>query len=62
MSKRPHVPLTALRAFEATARHLSFRLAAEEMGITQSAISHQIATLETLLNVGCLSAAPAALS
>lgn len=51
MSKRPHVPLTALRAFEATARHLSFRLAAEEMGITQSAISHQIATLETLLNV-----------
>jgi len=46
-----HTKLTALRAFEATARLLSFRLAADELGITQSAVSHQIAALETQLNV-----------
>eukprot|EP01037_Dinobryon_pediforme_P006309 gene6309-6381_t len=51
MAKSAHVPMTALRAFEATARLLSFRQAAEELGITQSAISHQIAALETALNV-----------
>jgi LysR family glycine cleavage system transcriptional activator len=51
MAKLPHYPLTALRAFEVTARRLSFRLAADELGITQSAISHQIAALETQLNV-----------
>jgi LysR family glycine cleavage system transcriptional activator len=39
-------PLSALRAFEAAARHLSFRVAAEELGLTQSAISHQVAGLE----------------
>jgi LysR family glycine cleavage system transcriptional activator len=42
-------PLAALRAFEAAARHLSFRAAAEELAITQSAISHQIAGLERRL-------------
>ena len=42
-------PLTALRAFEAAARHESFRLAAEELNITQSAVSHQIAHLEKWL-------------
>src|SRR6185436_7269249 len=39
-------PLSALRAFEAAARNLSVRLAAEELGLTQSAISHQVAALE----------------
>jgi LysR family glycine cleavage system transcriptional activator len=38
-------PLTALRAFEAAAGHASFRLAAAEMNITQSVISHQVASL-----------------
>src|ERR1700752_735757 len=42
-------PLAALPAFEAAARHLSFRSAAEELAITQSAISHQIAGLERWL-------------
>ena len=39
-------PLKALRAFEAAARRESFRLAADELSITQSAVSHQIANLE----------------
>jgi LysR family glycine cleavage system transcriptional activator len=42
-------PLAALRAFEAAARHASFRAAAEELAITQSAVSHQIASLERRL-------------
>lgn len=44
--KRDLPPLSALRAFEAAARHMSFRSAAEELGLTQSAISHQMAGLE----------------
>lgn len=39
-------PLTELRAFEATARHLSFKAAATELGVTPTAISHQIRLLE----------------
>jgi LysR family glycine cleavage system transcriptional activator len=38
--------LTALRAFEAAARHVSFRAAAEELNVTHSAISHQVKELE----------------
>jgi LysR family glycine cleavage system transcriptional activator len=44
--KRDLPPLSALRAFEAAARHMSFREAAAELGLTQSAISHQVAALE----------------
>ena len=44
-------PLNALRAFEAAARHLSFTKAAGELGITPSAISHQIGGLEAHLGV-----------
>jgi LysR family glycine cleavage system transcriptional activator len=39
-------PLTALRAFEAAARKLSFKDAADELGLTPTAISHQIRLLE----------------
>jgi LysR family glycine cleavage system transcriptional activator len=39
-------PLTALRAFEAAARHLSFARAAEEIGVTPAALSFQIKSLE----------------
>ncbi|MEL6586538.1 MAG: transcriptional regulator GcvA [Pseudomonadota bacterium] len=39
-------PLTALRAFEAAARHLSFQAAAAELNVTPAALSFQIKTLE----------------
>ncbi len=39
-------PLTALRAFEAAARHLSFARAAEELNVTPAALSFQIKSLE----------------
>ena len=42
-------PLKALRAFEAAARHMSFKAAADELGLTPTAISHQIRTLEDSL-------------
>jgi LysR family glycine cleavage system transcriptional activator len=44
-------PFPAIRAFEASARHCSFKLAAEELCLTQSAISHQVKTLEDYLGV-----------
>ncbi len=50
MSK-PLPPLNWFRAFEAAARHLSFTAAAEEIGLTQSAVSQQIKALETRLRV-----------
>ncbi|NRP75345.1 Glycine cleavage system transcriptional activator [Ensifer psoraleae] len=46
MVRRTLPPLTTLRAFEAAARLMSFKSAAEELRVTQSAISHQIASLE----------------
>jgi len=48
---RPHLPLNALRAFEASARHLSFTRAAIELCVTQAAVSHQVKLLESRLNV-----------
>ena len=44
MRKLP--PLIELRAFEAAARHLSFKNAASELGVTPTAISHQVRLLE----------------
>ncbi|MBL8658896.1 MAG: transcriptional regulator GcvA [Rhodospirillales bacterium] len=44
-------PLNALRAFEAAARHLSFTRAAEELNVTQAAISHQVKALEEQLGL-----------
>src|SRR4030095_17020181 len=44
-------PLIELRAFEAVARHLSFRRAASELGVTPPAISHQIRMLERFCGV-----------
>lgn len=48
---RPHLPLNALRAFEASARHLSFTRAAIELCVTQAAVSHQVKSLEAQLKV-----------
>ncbi|WID99096.1 LysR family transcriptional regulator [Bosea vestrisii] len=48
---RPHLPLNALRAFEASARHLSFTKAAIELCVTQAAISHQVKGLEERLGI-----------
>jgi LysR family transcriptional regulator of beta-lactamase len=48
---RQDIPLNALRAFEASARHLSFTRAANELCVTQAAISHQVKSLEDRLNV-----------
>lgn len=44
-------PLNALRVFEAAARHLSFKEAANELNITQAAVSHQVKSLEEYLGV-----------
>lgn len=44
-------PLKALLAFEAASRHGSFSRAAEELGVTPSAISHHIQKLEDFLGV-----------
>jgi LysR family glycine cleavage system transcriptional activator len=49
--RRRPLSLTNLRAFEAVARHLSFSEAAEELFVTQSAISRQIKSLEDELGL-----------
>jgi LysR family transcriptional regulator of beta-lactamase len=45
------IPLNALRAFEAAARHLSFTRAAQELCVTQAAVSHQVKALEARLGL-----------
>ena len=49
MSNLP--PLSAVRAFEAASRHLSFTAAADELGMTQAAVSYQIRLLEEKLGL-----------
>ena len=44
-------PLNALRAFSAAARHLSFTRAAQELHVTQTAVSHQMRILEQHLGL-----------
>jgi LysR family transcriptional regulator of beta-lactamase len=48
---RPYLPLNALRAFEAAARHRSFKKAAIELCVTPAALSHQVKALEERLGV-----------
>lgn len=55
---RSHLPLNALRAFEASARHLSFTRAAIELCVTQAAVSHQVKSLEAQLNVALFKRLP----
>ena len=47
--KRAMLPLNALRAFDAAARNLSFKNAADELAVTPAAISQQIRHLEDVL-------------
>lgn len=49
--KRALLPLNALRVFDAAARHLSFKLAADELAVTPAAVSQQIRSLEDYLGV-----------
>ncbi|HYG43541.1 MAG TPA: LysR substrate-binding domain-containing protein [Bordetella sp.] len=56
--KRVPVPLNPLRAFEASARLLSFTLAAEELSVTQVAISRQVRVLENYLGVELFTRGP----
>ena len=46
---RAQLPLNALRAFEAAARHLNFTRAGLELCVSQGAVSHQVAQLERRL-------------
>ena len=48
MNKSP--PLKAIQYFATTARHLSFSKAAEELCVTQSAVSHKVKLLEEFFN------------
>ena len=48
-----NVSLDLLRTFEAAARHRSFTAAAQELGTTQPAISHQPATQTAGTALGC---------
>ncbi|MEM7406094.1 MAG: transcriptional regulator GcvA [Pseudomonadota bacterium] len=54
--------LNSLRAFEAAARHLSFRKAAEELHVTPGAVSHQIKSLEDQLGISLFHRLPRGLA
>jgi DNA-binding transcriptional LysR family regulator len=56
MQKLP--PLRALQAFEAVARHRSFKAAAAELNVTPTAISHQIRMLEQICGKALLQRRP----
>jgi len=57
-----HLPLNALRAFEAAARHLSFTRAADELSVSQAAVSQQVRNLEDRLGVALFRRLPRGLA
>ncbi|EIJ45732.1 LysR family transcription regulator protein [Herbaspirillum sp. GW103] len=57
-----YLPLNALRAFEVSARHLSFTRAAEELSVTQTAVSMQVKNLEQRLGVALFRRLPRGLA
>jgi LysR family transcriptional regulator of beta-lactamase len=59
---RPHLPLNALRAFESSARHLSFTRAALELNVTQAAVSQQVRLLEERLGAALFKRLPRGLA
>ncbi len=62
LSFRKYPSTTALQCFETAARHLSFTNAAQEMHMTQSAISKQVAQLEEMLNIALFYRTPQRIS
>jgi LysR family glycine cleavage system transcriptional activator len=56
------LPLNSLRSFEAAGRHLSFTLAAQELAVTQAAVSQQVKALEQQLGVHLFRRLPRQLS
>ena len=59
---RPLPPLNSVRAFEAASRHLSFSRAAEELGVTQGAISKHVIALEDFIGAQVFVRSPTGLS
>jgi LysR family transcriptional regulator, regulator of gene expression of beta-lactamase len=59
---RPYLPLNALRAFETSARHLSFTRAALELNVTQAAVSQQVRALEERLGTALFKRLPRGLA
>ncbi|EDZ99302.1 transcriptional regulator, LysR family [Burkholderia sp. H160] len=59
---RPYLPLNALRAFESSARHLSFTRAAQELNVTQAAVSQQVRSLEERLGTALFKRLPRGLA
>ncbi|WP_368928825.1 LysR substrate-binding domain-containing protein [Alcaligenes faecalis] len=57
-SRRSLPPLNALRAFEVSGRRLSFRAAADELGVTQGAVAQQVRALEEHLGLGLFQCHP----
>ncbi|MGL4291048.1 MAG: LysR substrate-binding domain-containing protein [Phreatobacter sp.] len=55
-------PLATLRAFDAAARHLNFRLAAEELNVTHGAVAQQVRALEASLGVALFERLPRGLA
>ncbi|MEY3959418.1 MAG: hypothetical protein RIR14_71, partial [Pseudomonadota bacterium] len=55
-------PLNYIRSFEASARHLSFTRAAEELGMTQAAVSGHVRALEQYIGRPLFHRAPRSLS
>ncbi len=62
MNTRRLPPLNALRAFEAAARTLNFRLAAEELAVTQGAVAQHVRALEADLGVKLFERLPRSLA
>jgi LysR family transcriptional regulator of beta-lactamase len=50
---KSHLPLNGLRAFEASARHLSFTKAGMELRVGQAAVSHQVRALRNVSAFSC---------
>lgn len=62
VSRRHLPPLNALRAFEVAGRRLSFRAAADELGVSQGAVAQQVRALEHHLGVALFTRLPRGLA